>query len=77
LQKEWACTNNADIGYANKYSIGLKVLDLRDERYSILNCIAILIKHRIFYNNNPIFDLSSKFILDNYYINVDDYDIII
>ena len=40
LAKEWACSNNETNGYANQYEIDLsdyKVLDLRDEKYSILN----------------------------------------
>lgn len=51
LAKEWSCSNNENNGFANKYSIdiaGLKILDLTENRYSILNWIAILLKHRTF-----------------------------
>jgi hypothetical protein len=47
LSKEWACSNNELNGYANIYEINLndyKVLDLTDNKYSILNWIAILLK---------------------------------
>lgn len=47
LAKEWACSNNESNGFSNKYSVditNLKILDLTDKRYSILNWIAILLK---------------------------------
>ena len=39
LAKEWACTND-NKGYANKYELNLdelKILDLSNEKYTILN----------------------------------------
>ena len=42
LANEWACPDNND-GYANQYELdltGLKVLDLSDKKYHILNWIA-------------------------------------
>ena len=49
LAKEWSCASNDANGFANKYTIdtkGLSILDLTDKKYSILNWIAILLKHR-------------------------------
>ena len=80
LAKEWACSNINVNGFANIYEIDLnkfKVLDLRKEEYSILNWLAILLKHREFDINNPISNETKKYIIDNFYINIDDYDIII
>lgn len=80
LAKEWACIDNKTNGYANFYTINLdnfKILDLRKKDYSILNWIAILLKHRTFDTNNEISIQAKKYLLDNFYINTDDYDIII
>lgn len=80
LAKEWACTNNELNGYANKYEINLndlKVLDLTNNKYSILNWIAILLKHRMFDTNNPIAIEAKQFIISNYYIDVTLYDVVI
>lgn len=49
LANEWACSDNND-GYANEYELDLnclKVLDLSDKKYHILNRIALLLKNRI------------------------------
>ena len=49
LANEWACPDNND-GYANEYELDLnclKVLDLSDKKYHILNRIALLLKNRI------------------------------
>ncbi len=80
LAKEWACSNNETNGYANKYELDLgayKVLDLRQEKYSILNWMALLLKFRTFDVNTPISAQAKEYILDNFYVDVEDYDIII
>lgn len=80
LAKEWACSNNETNGYANKYEIDLsdyKVLDLREEKYSILNWIALLLKFRTFDVNTPISAQAKEYILENFYVDVEEYDVII
>ena len=80
LAKEWACSNNETNGYANQYEIDLsdyKVLDLRDEKYSILNWMALLLKFRTFDVNTPISAQAKEYILENFYVNVEEYDVII
>lgn len=80
LAKEWACSNNQMNGYANKYEFDLstsKVLDLREEKYSILNWIAILLKFRTFDTNTPISAQAKEYILQNFYVDVEQYDVII
>ncbi len=81
--KSWACRNNT-IGIVSKYNIdnkvysSLKVLDLTDKnKYSVLNWIAILMHFRTLdshfvKNNELVLNWLSK-----YYINVNDYDVII
>lgn len=81
--KSWACKDSS-IGVVNKYQIrestlsALRVLDLTNkDKYSVLNWIAILMNFRTlsstFRKNN---ELVLKW-LSKYYINVDDYDVII
>lgn len=80
LAKEWACSNNETNGYANQYEIDLsayKVLDLREEKFSILNWMAILLKFRTFDVNNPISIQAKEYILENFYVDVEEYDVII
>ncbi len=80
LAKEWACSNNETNGYANKYELDLgtyKVLDLREDKYSILNWMALLLKFRTFDVNTPISAQAKEYILENFYVDVENYDIII
>ena len=80
LAKEWSCSNNENNGFANKYSIdlsGLKILDLTDKRYSILNWIAILLKFRTFDLINDISIQAKEYLIKNFYIDVNNYDIVI
>ncbi len=80
LAKEWACSNNETNGYANRYEIDLndyKILDLREEKYSILNWMALLLKFRTFDVNTPISAQAKEYILENFYVDVEEYDVII
>ena len=80
LAKEWSCNNYENNGFANKYSIelsGLKILDLTDKKYSILNWLAILLKFRTFDLNNEISLQGKDYLLKHFYIDVDNYDIVI
>lgn len=80
LAKEWACSDNETNGYANKYELDLSdcnVLDLRKEEYSILNWMAVLLKFRTFDVNNPVSVQAKEYLSENFYIDVENYDIII
>jgi len=80
LAKEWACVNNETNGHANKYTIsldGLKVLDLTKESYTILNWVAILLKFRNFDTNTPISQEAKQYLIDNFYIDISKYDVVI
>lgn len=78
--KEWACRNR-DNGVLNKYLIkidDLKILDLTDKsKYSVLNWIAILVHNRRFTNRFSEIYKESLNYLEQYYIDVDIYDVII
>ena len=80
LAKEWACSNNKENGFANKYTINidnLKILDLTDKKYSILNWMAILLKNRNFDLTNEIAREAKNYLIDNFYVDVDEYDIVL
>ncbi len=80
LAKEWACSNSDTKGYANKYTInieGLNILDLTDKKYSILNWMAILLKHRNFDLNNETSIEARDYLIRNFYIDVEQYDVVI
>lgn len=79
LAKEWACKNNID-GYVNLYELkinNLKILNLLDEKYNILNWIALLLKNRSFLVNDTLSKQTRDYIIKNFYIDVSEYDIVI
>lgn len=71
LAKEWSVERNRS-GYANEYEIDFSdfdVLNLNDEKYSILNWLAILIDNRIFeiqtdFGQEALAYLKEYFLLD-------------
>ena len=80
LAKEWACSSNKENGFANVYEIdlnGLKILDLRDTQYSILNWMAILLKFRTFDVNNPLAERAKEYLIENFYLDIKEFDLII
>lgn len=80
LAKEWACVDDQTNGYCNKYELdldGLNVLDLTSKSYSILNWMAVLVKFRTFDLVSPISRRAKEFLLKNYYVDVERYDVVI
>lgn len=79
LAKEWAVSSFQN-GYANQYTLNteyLNILNLNTPEYSILNWIAVLIEHRIFPVENPVAGRAKKYLLENFGINVNAYDVIV
>ena len=79
LANEWACSDNND-GYTNEYLLdlkGLKVLDLSNKKYNILNWIALLLKHRIPAGLSFNDEIIRNYIIDNFSIDLNDVDVII
>lgn len=77
LAKEWAVAKERD-GFVSEYTLqknGLKILRL-DEKYHILNWMAILLENRYF-NMSAISEESKGYILHNYMIEYKSYDVII
>ena len=78
LAKEWAVSSLCD-GFSNKYTLDteyLKILNLNSPEYTILNWIAVLIEHRLFAIKTPVARRAKQYLIDNFSINVNAYDLI-
>jgi len=76
--KEWAVSSLRN-GFANRYTLNteyLKILNLNSPDYSILNWIAVLVEHRLFSLKNPVAQRAKRYLIDNFGINVNAYDLI-
>lgn len=79
LAKEWAVSSLRD-GFANKYILDmehLNILRLNSPAYTILNWIAVLVEHRLFSIKTPVARRAKKYLIDNFSINVNAFDVII
>ena len=78
LAKEWACSSLHD-GFANHYVLDmtdLRVLNLNAEEYNILNWMAVLVENTLFRIDTPVAGRAKKYLRENFYVNVDAYDIV-
>lgn len=78
LAKEWACKQNTD-GFINKYELDTKdlnILDLLTPKYNLLNWIALLLKNRTFRLNSDIAIEARDYIIENFSLNTQEYDVI-
>lgn len=79
LAKEWA-VSSLENGFSNRYSFNmehLKILNLNSREYTILNWIAVLVEHRLFTIDNPGARRAKRYLMDNFGINVNAYDVVI
>ncbi|MFQ9786099.1 MAG: DUF3990 domain-containing protein [Mediterraneibacter faecis] len=79
LAREWACVKQKN-GYVNIYELdmeGLKVLNLNDSKYHILNWLAILGDNRTYWQNGSIAEEAKKYIKEHFLIDITPYDIIV
>lgn len=78
LAKEWAVSSLKD-GFSNSYTLDteyLKVLNLNSSDFTILNWIAVLVEHRLFSLKTPVARRAKQYLIDNFSINVNAYDVI-
>lgn len=78
LAKEWAVSSLRD-GFSNRYTLDteyMKILNLNSSDYTILNWIAVLVEHRLFTIKTPVARRAKRYLLDNFGINVNAYDLI-
>ena len=79
MAKEWAC-RGSKTAFINKYELdvsSLKVLNLSDPSFSILNWLAILLENRIFDLKSPVAISGKEVLLKEYLPAYKDYDVII
>ena len=79
LAKEWAVSSLRD-GFANRYTLDseyLNILNLNSPEYTILNWIAVLVEHRLFSIKTPVARRAKRYLIENFSINVNAYDLII
>ena len=78
LAKEWAVSSLRN-GFSNRYTLNteyMKILNLNSPEYTILNWIAVLVEHRLFSIKTPIARRAKKYLIDNFSINVNAFDVI-
>ena len=78
LAKEWAVSSLRN-GFANRYTLDteyLNILNLNSPDYTILNWIAVLVEHRLFSIKTPVARRAKRYLIDNFGINVNAYDLI-
>lgn len=79
LAREWACTDDKD-GYVNQYELtmkNLKILNLSEEKYTILHWLTLLVIHRKIRLTTPLMKRSVEWLQQNFFIDVNEYDVII
>ena len=79
LAKEWAVSSLRD-GFSNRYTLDtefMNVLRLNDPNYTILNWVAVLVEHRLFSIKTPVARSAKQYLIDNFGVNVNAYDLII
>lgn len=78
LAREWAVSSLQD-GFCNRYSIDteyLNILNLNSPDYTILNWIAVLLQHRLFSIKTPVARRAKHYLIDNFSVNVNAFDIV-
>ena len=79
LAKEWAVSSLED-GFSNGYTLDteyMNILFLNSPEYTILNWIAVLVEHRLFRIKTPVAGRAKRYLIDNFGISVNAYDLII
>lgn len=80
IAKEWSCVDDATNGIVNEYKLDfsdLKILNLTEASYNVLNWMALLVKNRTFDLSTPLAIEAKDFLLKNYLIDITQFDIII
>ena len=78
LAKEWAVSSLRN-GFSNRYTLDtefLNILKLNSPDYTILNWIAVLVDHRLFSIKTPVARRAKAYLVDNFGVNVNAYDLI-
>ena len=78
LAKEWAVSSLQD-GFSNRYTLDAELLNclkLNSPDYTILNWMAVLVEHRLFSIKTPVARRAKQYLIEQFGINVNAYDLI-
>lgn len=78
LAKEWAVSSLRD-GFSNRYTLDteyLNILRLNSPDFTVLNWMAVLVQHRLFSIKTPVARRAKAYMIENFGINVNAYDLI-
>lgn len=78
LAKEWAVSSIRS-GFSSRYTLDteyLNILNLNSPDYTILNWIAVLVEHRLFSIKTPVARRAKRYLIDNFGVNVNAFDLI-
>lgn len=79
MAKEWASSKD-HAGYANIYDLdmsGLTLIDLNSEEHCILHWLSVLLSNRQFAVSAPLAREAKEYLLNNFSVNYDAYDLIV
>ena len=79
LAMEWACGDGHN-GFANKYEIdltSLSCIDLNSSTYNILNWLAVLARHRTYWQQSGISAEAKEYLQEHFYVDTSGYDVVI
>lgn len=79
MAKEWACAVPGQDGYANQYELnceGLRILNLSEQTYHVLNWLAILAANRDFRTAAPIGMEGKEYLIREFGVDLTPYDIV-
>jgi len=79
MSKEWACTGSYT-GYSNKYEFddsGMNILHLNESPFGILHWMTVLLENRSFDVTGDVARTAKEYLIENYHIDKDAYDMII
>lgn len=76
---EWACKGGSD-GFVNAYSLdlgSLRVLDLLDGSYTVLNWMALLLANRVFSLRSALASDAREYLLARFLPDTSQYDVVL
>ena len=79
LASEWASKMQGEDGYVNQYTLQtkeLRILDLTNPKYNILNWMTLLLKNRTFALSTEISIEAKEYLINHFSVDVSGYDII-
>lgn len=78
LAREWACKKKSN-GFVNQYSLdlsGLSVCNLNGGDYHILHWLALLTKHRSYWQQKSIAEQAKNYLQEHFLIDISGFDVI-